>query len=407
MLKVKVNSLPYLVFFAVLFFPFCVTGTFSYTLPIVYRVSIYLRYLSCAIIISRTFWYMIREDHIWMTVIELVFLFVVFASTVVNGLSLVPYITYAVKVVFFSCYFTLAFYSHSVEMYLAVWWICFILTVVNIASILLYPNGLYIRYDLFSTGEGMAYWFLGNRNLYIDYLFPMIICSLIVQYITQESYMKFYISVLLGIITVVLTGSATTIFVLTIIALYYIIFRKGLLKKIVNPIYMILVYGIVTLIIICFSNTKVFSFIIVNVFKKDLTLSYRTEIWRNVIEHILLKPIVGYGYRSGDHFIDNSQVMHAHNLFLHFAYSGGIIAMLLLIALMIYAAFRILKINKKSSGYVLFTFIFFSYLWMEFSEPRIYFPFLFAVLVISGNAYKFKDIRKRYFKNTNDYFSQV
>ena len=379
------KSLKYTVLFAILFFPFCVAGTFSYTIPFIYQASIYLKYVFCFFMVILSIKTIQKKDQLPLFLLILVFLIIVLVSTCINRVNLNSYAIYASRVLFFLFYFELASRVHPREMFSAVWLVCFILTAINILSILLYPNGLYTRFDLFTSGKGMAYWFLGNRNLFVDYLFPMLVMSLLLQYITNGKYIRFFISMALSIITIILTGSATTFLVVAILLVYFLLFRRGFLKKIVNPIVWNAFYFFATVIVIVFSNLSFFTYFITNILQRDMTLSYRTIIWRNVMDHIIRNPIIGYGYRAGENFIDNSIVMHAHNLFLHFAYSGGIFAVALLILLIILCTFKIRKVKKMNTVYTMFTFIFFAYLWMEFSEPRIYFPFLFAIVTIIYN----------------------
>lgn len=341
--------------------------------------------LFCVITIVMAIFYIKNLINQWPIILAvLLYLGTLFFSTVLNHVDLAFFLNYAVTVLFFVFFFELAVNVFKYDIFNAVWWVCFILTVINILSILIYPNGLYIRYDVVNSIEGMPYWFLGNRNLFIDFLFPMMALSLFMQYCHNTPKTKFYISLFLSILTVMLTGSATSILVILIISGYYFVLKNHRIKMF-NPSYLSVIYTIISLTIIGAGSSSLFSYFIVNVLNKDITLSSRTIIWRNVIDHIRYSPWVGYGYRSATNFLSNSNVAHAHNMFLHATYSGGIIALFFLCAIFVLCIKRIRKCTNEKL-YMLCTFIYFAYLWMEFSEPRIYFPFLFGLAVILWNA---------------------
>lgn len=113
---------------------------------------------------------------------------------------------------------------------------------------------------------------------------------------------------------------------------------------------------------------NLFSFILVNLLHKDLTLSYRTYIWESVIGAIKYHPIVGFGN------IMNSTIYYElayfkyyasiapHNIFLYFLASGGVIGLSLFVKYILYC-FKDIDKNKKSvlckiAIYTLFAYMF-------------------------------------------------
>ena len=387
------SKIIFTILFAFVFIPCCITSSFAYTLPVLYRVSRYWRYCSCFFLLVLSLKYWSNARKIVLLGFVILYFVVLYFSTVVNHIALSALNNYSSKALLLFLFFFIAGNHYTEEMVNGAWWVCFVLSTINILSIVLYPEGLYFRDDLFENGQKMGYWFLGNRNLFVDFLYPMLVLSLLLHYINGQGLVKFALSIILSITTVALTGSATTILVILIVLMYYLFCRKGLLKKFANPVLLSTGYAVVSVSVVLLGNSSFFSYFIVNVLKKDLTLSGRVSIWTNVYNHIIKNPIKGYGFRNGDDFIDNSIVMHAHNLFLHIAYSGGIIAFGVLVLLLLICIAKIKRIQSYTILYLLLTFMFFAYLWMEFSEPRIYFPFLFGMISIICNSSGY--IRKR------------
>ncbi|WP_281845777.1 O-antigen ligase [Sellimonas catena] len=385
MLKTKRSEIGWFILFSGMFLPYCITTTFSYFWPRIYQYARYLRILICfgTVLLSIFLLKKIKRQLIFILIV-FVYLGILLYSTKVHNVDLSFYINYAVTIIFMVFFFELAVHRFLTEILNVVWFWCFILTLINLFTIIRYPNGFYIRYDVLSSGAGMPYWFLGNRNLYVDFLLPMMISAILLEFFKGKGQIKFYISILISILTVVFTGSATTILIICIIGFYWSYLKKRNCPKWFDGLYILIAYSIISIMIIGMRQANIFSFIIVNVLNKDITLSSRTSVWQDVLERIPGSPWIGYGYRSGTNFLPDREVMHAHNLFLHILYSGGILAFIALCILIVMCAYVLRKYKKYRLSSIMTT-IFLTYLWMEFSEPRIYFPFLFAALTLIWN----------------------
>jgi len=93
------------------------------------------------------------------------------------------------------------------------------------------------------------------------------------------------------------------------------------LKKIIVGNY------ILFLLVVIWNKLDLFSFIIVNILHRDLTLTTRTTIWEITINKIISKPVLGNGYISGTEFesmLPSIIGINAHNTILMIAFIGGI-----------------------------------------------------------------------------------
>ncbi|MCR0263458.1 O-antigen ligase family protein, partial [[Clostridium] innocuum] len=88
------------------------------------------------------------------------------------------------------------------------------------------------------------------------------------------------------------------------------------------------------------SNIKIFSYIIITLLNRDLTLTTRTIIWEVTLNKIKEKPLIGNGYVSGQQFeamLPHIIGVNAHNTFLMVVFTGGILLLIVFIWLYIIA----------------------------------------------------------------------
>lgn len=256
-----------------------------------------------------------------------------------------------------------------------------LLVVINFITLIVFPKGLY--YD------GMYYenWFLTYKNAHIMHFIPLIVISYICTYYQQPAY-RFFFFVITGIITfsVFYCFSANSVFAYLLLIIF-IIFQKYLVNiKILNSKTYFIVYLLLFFIIVIFRQQSLFSFLIVNIFNKNLTLNNRTQLWDLVIEEIKNKPIFGHGVESGKQFsvvFNNKHYTHAHNTILDVAYKGGFIWLICF-----FNIFRLtFKELEQSNHFIskLINFAIFCILIMSIFEAREDRIGLYLLLVIGYN----------------------
>lgn len=82
----------------------------------------------------------------------------------------------------------------------------------------------------------------------------------------------------------------------------------------------------------------IFSYFIINVLNRDLTLTDRTVIWKITIEKIIQKPLFGNGYVYGKDFkrmLPYIISVNAHNTYLMIMFIGGFVLFSVLIIIFI------------------------------------------------------------------------
>lgn len=113
--------------------------------------------------------------------------------------------------------------------------------------------------------------------------------------------------------------------------------------------------------IVIFKIQNMFSYLLLNIFNKDMTLSGRTRIWDLAVEYIKDNPILGYGIESQSVSILKFGISHIHNIVLQIIYNCGFVGFGIYI-IYIKNILKSFKKNKKSSIYVLFSIVLFIYL---------------------------------------------
>lgn len=222
-----------------------------------------------------------------------------------------------------------------------------ILAVLNLLSVILFPDGLYITYN--STGESAAYtsnWLMGYKNPMIRILLPACALSHIYS-IVYDSKRKVQAWILTAIVfvTMILVKSGTGIVGIIIFVFFRLVYREKVrqMVRIWSLLKSFILVGIIDVIFVLLRKQEMFSFIIEVVLNRSASdLTGRTTIWNTALALIAKSPIWGYGDAVSDVMQEYIYAAHPHNYILYILMQAGIIGILLVLAMVI-AANRNLK----------------------------------------------------------------
>mgnify|MGYP004517064633 CR=1 FL=1 len=266
---------------------------------------------------------------------------------------------------------------------------CFeIVIYINFITMIIWPNGLYTTGNE-EVGIATGNWFLGFKNVMIAYFLPAYITSYLYKNISGKK-IRNNILVMVICISAILSKSSTSIVGIITLCIFSnckFFNRKGNIFNIKNYI---IIYIIIFILIVIFRTQNMFSFLIVDILHKDLTFTNRTVLWDITLDKIKQSPILGYGCQNNNirHFMYNSEtIITAHNQFLEFIYTGGII-MFGIYIMMIFKFGKKLKgfyddknIQIISLGFLIFQII---------NLTEVYFnPLIYLVLIYLAYAKKF------------------
>lgn len=224
--------------------------------------------------------------------------------------------------------------SKDIEMLLrALMLHCELCVYINLATVLVFPQGLYSR--IIGPYAASQEWFLGVTNYFIIWLLPAMMIAWIYKEYFKDSKRSVCL-IICCIITEIIKGSGTGlvgVFLLLILLLF------PFWKKIITPFRGVLIVGVMFVVIVVLNNANFLEPIIVGLLGKDMTFSNRITIWSNAISAILSNPLLGYGIKSNEvtssilgvfqsGFIWTGAT-HCHNEILQVAFLGGFVALAL------------------------------------------------------------------------------
>ena len=224
-----------------------------------------------------------------------------------------------------------------------------LLVINTLSAIICYPRGLFY-YDQFAPA-----FLMGSDNTSTrTYILSLAICFIDTAFRNagaRKRIINLYTICLLNFTVYVFLRDigngkmCAIVFVLAYIAfqVFHVSMPKQPMKKIVLGNY------ILFLIMVVFNRLDIFSFIIVNILHRDLTLTTRTTIWKITVDKIASKPVLGNGYMSGEQFesmLPSIIGINAHNTILMVAFIGGFALSAVFILILLSSAS---KYDKKVS----------------------------------------------------------
>ena len=323
--------------------------------------------------------YVLRKCISKMVLVFIGLEFCIMLSTIINKGDIISASIQAVTMISFAM--IVDYFSVDIILFIKTIFILFeILIYINFFSMLIFPNGLY------TTETTSNNWFLGYDNIHIVYYLPAVMISLLYIYITKKKERPIK---LLSIIYMcaLWRWSATTIVGLSIILIFG--FSKFFRNK--SNIFNFTSYYVVSVVafilFVVMRSQEIFSYILIDILGKDLTFANRTNLWDITLKQINSKPILGWGIQSTDfrhNLYNSSSVIHAHNQYLEYLYTGGIV-LLLLFSLIVYLIGRKMMKNKENEIVQIISISFFSLqillLTEVYTQVSIYLIYMMALLV--------------------------
>jgi O-antigen ligase len=260
-----------------------------------------------------------------------------------------------------------------------------LLIYINLLTILCYPEGLY-RSELYT-----ANWFLGYKNPQIRTILPVLSISLIKSY---KEYGKLKLRAILlllsSAITFYLTSSATSLIGIGIFLIGLFLFhtKKGRLPRLLNLRNIMILVVILFVIVVMLKKQSMFSYIVENVLGRDLTFTYRTDVWDMSLDRIKLKPLWGYGYLTGRNFIEifgRNVYSHPHNYIMYNMMIGGICLVAIQLVGFLYADKSLNKTMRTIYSKIVF-FCLSSFLIMGISESLVSTVLLYPMVILGMRA---------------------
>lgn len=249
------------------------------------------------------------------------------------------------------CFFEVQMKKDKEQFLLCLYQYCYLTIILNFASILIFPQGLYA--DIRGISE--TNYLLGNYNSFICKILPALCVG---YHLLQKNIIKIKNYLLLWLIvmfTYAYVQSITSILGITIFGSFLLLFNNKISRILYNSIFysgsaLYLAYYLV------FRHAGIIFLFITKLTGKSITLSGRTVLWDKMVSLLSESPILGFGvYRNTDliEYFGLDYAGHAHSLLLQILFQTGIVGGLLWVMLILITINDLLKtsFNQISRSY--------------------------------------------------------
>lgn len=256
-------------------------------------------------------------------------------------------------------------------------WILTILCIVNLFTVIAFPDGLYTD----SRGISNGYFFLGLDNIHSMFILPLL-CIKLLRMKQEKSFFYTVVILIIFSLSVYLTWSATAIVAISAFIMLIGLYKLKISPRILNISFYYFLIFISFFSIVIFRWEEIFSYLIEGVLEKDLELSGRTFLWDRIFSAIQQKPYLGYGILSREQMIFMTGNSHCHSLFLQVLFQSGYIGIISYLIILFSIIKPLWNYKNTYAGYVLSTCIF-AYLINFLVETQSYHLPFYGILVMA------------------------
>lgn len=232
-------------------------------------------------------------------------------------------------------------------------------------------------------GDSGGYLLGGNYNQ----MAPIIMCAVVINMLCLKISRWFWLTaiplIIVCAVILLIVNSSTA---LTGMALLLVLLSLPNKKFQRLCVYGILVFVLLFEIFVCFQgkgfeNNELARWIIIDILGKDMTFTYRTDMWDSALRLFFQSPIIGFGFPDSGWYQANmsSLAVGPHNAILAVLIYGGIIALCIYVTILFLAIKRTAIYDDRFANVALGSLSVLS-LMMLFEIYTI--PFIFLLIVI-------------------------
>ena len=223
---------------------------------------------------------------------------------------------------------------------------------IDFASIVLFPNGLYQTEQIWNewSSSQEAFWIYGNKNNRIYWYVLLSIITWLRYIFNNKSKVMVLITSGISIVAMMLVKSstATIVAILVSVGVFYLTDKKQTNLN-MNSYGILVIYVCITVLILLGSTSLLKPFV-EGVLHKDMTFTGRSTAWERVLLLIASKPVFGWGVidsETATGLLKSIAFVNPHNQLLNCLWQGGIILVFILSLIMTTTAFNIAKTPNR------------------------------------------------------------
>lgn len=367
------------------------TTYLSITNEFIYKIIVVFRIISFIIITVMNALDVFRKLEVSsITIVSILSLIILFISTIINKGDYSKFLGYLV-----TCLGTLFIISYYIRrnkenLLTGIVYTFRIMIYINFIAMILYPDGLYKVYDIYSSAV-TRYNFLGLDNGLSPYFITLMGFSLCREYNTRTKIrLMCKVDIIISLISIIFYWSATAIIGFMTFVMFIILSK--FYKKIINLNIAYKLIFILFVILVVFGGTGILAPFFEDFLKRDITLTGRTYIWQEAISMILKKPYLGYGIQNTPnivYFFIYKDYRTAHNEYLQIMLNGGFAYFSMFILQLVIVKNNVVNFYKKNLTYVIMSSTIVSLLVMMIAES--YGQMLCLYIVMYFSYYFFKN----------------
>lgn len=249
--------------------------------------------------------------------------------------------------------------------------------IINFATILVYPDGMYIDNRGWTTN-----FFLGYKNRFPYYFLPYLAFEAIYEILRFKKIKIWYLIMqIIMLISAILGASSTATVVILVSLVMTVLANSKELPSFLNARVAFVASALLSVGIIFFQVQTQFSSLIYELFGKDATFTGRTLIWNASIKDILKRPWIGNGNTEVNINLE-WDVFQCHNKFLDIAFVSGLFGIVVFF-IVVFIATKNLNVQQGNIISNLLTFALFGYAIIFLMESRRADPLMFLVFAVA------------------------
>lgn len=206
--------------------------------------------------------------------------------------------------------------------------------IINCLTVILFPGGLY------ASEQYTQNFFLSYRTSWLAvYLLALTAVLLWNANVHTRSSKRFSVAVVLAAaVSMVMQWTATGLFCFTLAGIILAIYNRTE-KKPLGILWIMLAEVAAFWVVVIARLMEMFSFLLVTVLKKDLTLTFRTRIWDNALRTIQEHFLIGVGRLDAKQMraLLGFGVAHPHNHYLYVTLCFGVVGLVLFLLAVYFA----------------------------------------------------------------------
>lgn len=197
--------------------------------------------------------------------------------------------------------------------------------ILNFFSIIFFPAGLFITAK---TGEPC--WLYGHKNsLLIAIIIPLFASAVIYRnQKTGRISIRTFLFAFVILISAILSGASTVMICMILLILMMFILSSHKMRTYISMKKCIYGPFILGILVAFFRIQNLFSFFIVDILNKNLTLSTRTIIWEYALQYFKESPVLGVGYLFPGDLYKMILLSSTHNFIIGILFHMGVLGVI-------------------------------------------------------------------------------